>query len=258
MDNIIAAPQFVSLPQDPPTVAPPRPQAVPPMGISITQPIRPASTRHSGVLFFLLAMFILLLVGPFLVGRFVYETKYNELKAGYDVATGTLQHVKSRLNDLELASRLVAKRVEPSVVSIVRPSGRFAGHDFEGQGSGVIVDAAGYIVTNFHVVEGAQTVQVHLSDRRTAEATVVGADAMTDIAVLKIDLGNLIAAEWGDSDKLEVGDLVWASAARMGWNAASRSASLAPSRAPAAASAAVSAAATTAAPTRNTCKPTPP
>ena len=74
----------------------------------------------------------------------------------------------------------------------------------------MIVDKAGYIVTNFHVVNGAETVQVRLSDRRTAEATVVGADAMTDIAVLKIDLGNLIAAEWGDSDKLEVGDLVWA------------------------------------------------
>ena len=56
----------------------------------------------------MLVVFILLLVGPFFVGRFVYETKYNELKAGYDVATGTLQHVKSRLNDLELASRLVA------------------------------------------------------------------------------------------------------------------------------------------------------
>jgi serine protease Do len=74
----------------------------------------------------------------------------------------------------------------------------------------VIVDKAGYVITNFHVVEGAQTVQVRLSDRRTADATVVGADAMTDIAVLKIDLDNLIAAEWGDSDKLEVGDLVWA------------------------------------------------
>ena len=74
----------------------------------------------------------------------------------------------------------------------------------------MIVDKAGYIITNFHVVDGAQTVQVRLSDRRTAEATVVGADAMTDIAVLKIDLDNLIAAEWGDSDKLEVGDLVWA------------------------------------------------
>jgi serine protease Do len=74
----------------------------------------------------------------------------------------------------------------------------------------VIVDKAGYIITNFHVVDGAQSVQVRLADRRIAEATVVGSDAMTDIAVLKIDLDNLIAAEWGDSDKLEVGDLVWA------------------------------------------------
>ena len=74
----------------------------------------------------------------------------------------------------------------------------------------MIVDQAGYIITNFHVVNGADTVQVRLSDGRHAEATVVGADAMTDLAVLKIDLRNLIAAEWGDSDKLEVGDLVWA------------------------------------------------
>jgi serine protease Do len=168
------------------------------------------SARQSAALFLLLVVFVLLLVGPFLIGRFVYEMKYNELKAGYDVATGTLENLKARLNDVELASRLVAKRVEPSVVSIVRSGGRFAGHEFEGQGSGVIVDKAGYIITNFHVVGGSNKVLVRLSDRRTAEATVVGTDAMTDIAVLKIDLGELIAAEWGDSDKLEVGDLVWA------------------------------------------------
>ena len=71
----------------------------------------------------MLLVFILLLAGPFLVGRFVYETTYNELKAGYDVATGTLGHLKPRLNDLEMASRLVAKRVEPSVVSITHPTG---------------------------------------------------------------------------------------------------------------------------------------
>ena len=100
----------------------------------------------------------------------------------------------------------MAKRVEPSVVSISHAASR----NVDGQGSGVIVDKAGYIVTNFHVVEGADKVQVRLSDRRVTEATVVGADAMTDIAVLKIDLDNLIAAEWGDSDKLQVGDLVWA------------------------------------------------
>jgi S1-C subfamily serine protease len=141
-----------------------------------------------------------------LIGRFIYHATYNELKAGYDVATGALEGLKPRLYDFELASRLVAKRVEPSVVSIVRPGAR----GLDGQGSGVIVDKAGYIVTNWHVVDGARSVQVRLSDRRVAEASVVGDDAMSDIALLKIDLPNLIPAEWGDSDKLEVGDLVWA------------------------------------------------
>jgi serine protease Do len=107
---------------------------------------------------------------------------------------------------LELASRLVAKRVEPSVVSISRPDRR----GLTGQGSGVIVDKAGYIVTNSHVIEGARNVEVRLSDRRTVDASIVGSDPMMDIAVLKIHADNLIPAEWGDSDKLQVGDLVWA------------------------------------------------
>jgi serine protease Do len=167
---------------------------------------RPPQPQRSNTLWVLLVLLILMLAGPILLGRFIYHATYNELRAGYDVATSTLESLKPRLNDLELASRLVAKRVEPSVVSISRPSGR----GFEGQGSGVIVDKAGYIVTNSHVVEGARTIQVRLSDRRAAAATVVGADELTDIAVLKIDMPNLIAAEWGDSDKMQVGDLVWA------------------------------------------------
>jgi serine protease Do len=165
------------------------------------------TTRRTAThLWFILLVLVLLLAGPVLIGRFIYHATYNELKAGYDVATGALENLKPRLYDFELASRLVAKRVEPSVVSIVRPGAR----GLDGQGSGVIVDKSGYIVTNWHVVEGARTVQVRLSDRRIADATVVGDDAMSDIALLKIDLPNLIPAEWGDSDKLEVGDLVWA------------------------------------------------
>lgn len=167
---------------------------------------KPAGQRSVGYLWLALFALLLLLAGPILVGRFIYHATYNELKAGYDVATSTLSQVRPRLNDLELASRLVAKRVEPSVVSIVRPDL----HGLEGQGSGVIVDKAGYIVTNQHVVEDAREIQVRLSDRRVADATVIGDDAMSDIAVLKIDLPNLIPAEWGDSESLEVGDLVWA------------------------------------------------
>jgi serine protease Do len=136
----------------------------------------------------------------------IYQIRFNELKAGADVASDTLAGLKPRLSDFELASRMVAKRLEPSVVSIFRPGGLGR----EGQGSGVVVDKAGYIVTNFHVVNGARSIHVQLSDGRRTSASVVGADEMTDLAVLKIDLPNLIAAQWGDSDELEVGDLVWA------------------------------------------------
>src|SRR3954470_15313881 len=206
MDDAFAAPQFGPLSQPAPPISPPREAVAAVQQSAPSQSRRSTSARQSGALLFLLLFFLMLLLGPFLVGRFVYETKYNELKAGYDVATSTLGTLKARLNDLQLASQLVAKRVEPSVVSITRPTGT----NLDGQGSGVIVDKAGYIVTNFHVVNGTDKVQVRLSDRRVAEGKVVGSDALTDIAILKIDLDNLIAAEWGDSDKLEVGDLVWA------------------------------------------------
>jgi serine protease Do len=181
---------------------PPPAPSVPPR----VQPPPGVAGRRSAAPWILLFLFAVVLVAPYLAGRFIYQATYNELRAGYDVATSTLDTLKPRLNDLELASRLVAKRVEPSVVSIVRPGRR----GLTGQGSGVIVDKAGYIVTNSHVIEGAGSVEVRLSDRRSLEATVVGRDPMMDIAVLKVDSGNLIAAEWGDSDKLQVGDLVWA------------------------------------------------
>ena len=79
----------------------------------------------------------------------------------------------------------------------------------ESVGSGVIVDAAqGYILTNNHVIANADKIIVTLRDRRQIEATLVGADPATDIAVLKIPAENLTALEMGDSDKLEVGDFV--------------------------------------------------
>jgi len=164
--------------------------------------ISKATRRWFAVLLFL----TIVAAAPYLVGQFIYQVRFNELKADVDVATAALAGLQPRLTDFELASRMVAKRVEPSVVSIFRPG--FRGHD--GQGSGVIVDPAGYIVTNFHVVNGARSISVHLTDGRVVPATIVGADDVTDLAVLKIDVPNLIAAEWGDSEELQVGDLVWA------------------------------------------------
>lgn len=159
-----------------------------------------------GVLILLSLLGIVRLVGPELVERFQYSWRYGQMKAEVDVSTEGLAKLGPRLADFTLASRLVAKRVGPSVVSIHRPG--FRGE--EGQGSGVIVDPEGYVVTNFHVVEGATELHVRLTDGRLLDAGVVGVDPATDVAVLKIDGPNLVAAEWGDSDALQLGDLVWA------------------------------------------------
>jgi serine protease Do len=77
-------------------------------------------------------------------------------------------------------------------------------------GSGVIISRDGYIVTNFHVVEEAQSVAVQLRDHRTFPARVVASDAPSDVAVLKIAATDLPALPWGDSDKVEVGEQVFA------------------------------------------------
>jgi Do/DeqQ family serine protease len=79
-----------------------------------------------------------------------------------------------------------------------------------GLGSGVIVTSDGFILTNNHVVADADELTVVLSDGRTFKAKVVGADPKTDIAVVKIDASNLPAATLADSDKLRVGDVVFA------------------------------------------------
>ena len=80
----------------------------------------------------------------------------------------------------------------------------------EGLGSGVIVTADGYILTNNHVVEGADELKVTLSDDRDFIAKVIGNDPKTDIAVLKIEGENLPTVTLADSDKLRVGDVVFA------------------------------------------------
>ncbi|MFN3194020.1 MAG: Do family serine endopeptidase [Aureliella sp.] len=77
-----------------------------------------------------------------------------------------------------------------------------------GMGSGFIVSTDGYILTNNHVVERADRLQVDLSDGRSFEADVVGTDPQSDVALLKIDAPNLVAARIGDSDAMQVGDWV--------------------------------------------------
>ncbi len=111
----------------------------------------------------------------------------------------------------------IAKNVGPAVVGVSNfqttrrgfGSGS-SGLSEAGSGSGFIVDAQkGYIVTNNHVIDGAQKITVSLSDGRNLDAKLVGTDPRTDLAVLQIsDTSNLTAVKLGDSTKLEVGESV--------------------------------------------------
>ena len=104
----------------------------------------------------------------------------------------------------------IAQKVGPSVVEVtteaVQTNGIFTQYVTNGAGSGVIISEDGYILTNNHVVEGQSTVKVTTSDKQQYDATVVGTDDKTDIAVLKIDASGLTPAVIGDSDGLVVGE----------------------------------------------------
>jgi Do/DeqQ family serine protease len=121
-----------------------------------------------------------------------------------------------------------AKRAAPAVVSVITSKAPLAGDsqggdpwfryffgDPESQaqsgiGSGVIVSTDGYVLTNNHVVESMDDIEVVLSDGRRSRAEVIGTDPESDIAVLRVKLDKLPAVAFGDSDALQVGDVVLA------------------------------------------------
>ncbi|RMH69401.1 MAG: DegQ family serine endoprotease [Gemmatimonadetes bacterium] len=135
----------------------------------------------------------------------------------------------------------IAKDVTPSVVSITSEKVVHTGdlHPFfddpffrrfmpdipdeqlqQGLGSGVIVSSDGYILTNNHVVEDADEIEVHLNDNKSYEAEIVGTDPKTDVAVIRIveEVHDLPVARLGDSDKLEVGEWVLAIGSPFGFS----------------------------------------
>ena len=154
-----------------------------------------------------------------------------------------LPPMPEQLDRLSERFRAVAKRVKPSVVAIGvsqtvdSPTGPLDADEFfrrffgrgsgeqggrrqkfqrQGLGSGVIVDPDGYILTNNHVVEGADQITVRLADGREFTAEVVGTDPPTEIAVIRIKADHLPAAPLGDSRKVEVGDWVLAIGSPLG------------------------------------------
>lgn len=137
------------------------------------------------------------------------------------------------LNQFGNAMAKVAEQVKPAIVNISTTRlikaqrhpffddpffRRFFGDEFQRQqtrkvtnlGSGVIATSDGYILTNNHVIEGAEDILVKLSDNKEYKGKVVGKDKRTDLAVIQIDEKNLPTIKWGDSDKLRVGEVVLA------------------------------------------------
>ena len=109
--------------------------------------------------------------------------------------------------------RPVVTAVMPSVVSVTTETvvSSFFGQSTEYVvGSGILTDDKGYIATNNHVVENAQSIYVELADGRTFPANIVGTDPLSDLAVIKIDATDLPYAYWGDSSLLSVGEWVLA------------------------------------------------
>ncbi len=200
------------------------PQPFPPFGPD------PRNEPHSSgirlgraiwVLLFLLLSLLLMQVVLYYVEQIQYAATRGKERAEAEVARELLDEGRGPTIG---QYRTVVKAVQSSVVG-VKASRIVDGQDSDelsflfgpghglreqDQGSGVIVDAGGYIITNYHVVHRASEVNVELSDGSKQRAEVVGIDPLTDLAVLKIGAANLTAAPWGKSSDLEVGDPVLA------------------------------------------------
>ncbi|OYP30390.1 serine protease [Rhodopirellula sp. MGV] len=158
-------------------------------------------------------------VVPGIVERIRYAQYRGQLRAEFEVASQGLKDVS--LDSISQAYQMVSAAVGPSVVHIdVRRAThhKIIHDDIPGapailvsdQGSGVVVDADGYILTNRHVVAESDEIVVTLSDGQRLDGVVVGTDELTDLALLKVNSSGLIPIPWGDSERIRVGSPVWA------------------------------------------------
>jgi len=177
-----------------------------------------AANRRTLLLFAGFVTLVGLIVWPSLAGRIQYAKTRAELAAIRDAATG------AELKSVGKLFTTLARVIGPAVVNVTSkrrlnlPADEIAalrgeaptGPTKESVGSGVIVASDGVIITNYHVVSQSDEIDVTLADGRRFEAELVGADAATDLAVLRIAAKDLPKAEWADSDTAEVGEMAWA------------------------------------------------
>ena len=190
---------------------------------SVEKPHSATTSLTVTLLLFMAALALVRVLVPGLVEQIHYAMERGKQRAEFESA-GT-QLSDQPLLGLSKASELVSQRIAPSVVHIDTKRtaaatnaedesaflfGNRRNLEVQGQGSGVIMDASGKIITNYHVIEGAEQITVTLSDDRRVSASVIGVDPVTDLAVLRISAKGLMPATWGDSDAMREGALVWA------------------------------------------------
>ena len=131
----------------------------------------------------------------------------NITKTSSNGNTTTASSTSTANSTSEIVKKTADSVVEISTESVV--TGSFAQQYVQqGAGSGVIISQDGYILTNNHVIDGANSVKVRLRDGTEYDATIIGSDASNDIALLKVNATGLSAATFGDSSRLAVGDYV--------------------------------------------------
>lgn len=178
------------------------------------QPLKPVRdpryvTKGALAICMVLTMLVSTLLGAFLGGAFSGSSSPDDNRpAREDSELSQLS-----LSDATGSELTVAQIVEKNADAVVEILVSGTTQDFfgqtqvvEGAGSGVIVTDNGYIVTNYHVIQGANKVQVTLHNGETYPATIIGGVDEEDIAVIKINANGLTVAEIGDSSKVQVGD----------------------------------------------------
>ncbi len=154
-------------------------------------------------------------------------TGNTEVTAAEKKPVGTLREFNDAIVDIadQTTPTVVTVRVTQTVEAPENPFSRFFGDPRGGQseerqrrglGSGVIVSEDGYILTNNHVVEGADEITVDLKNGETYDGEIIGSDPQTDIAVVKIDADDLKAINIGNSDNVRVGEMVLAIGSPLG------------------------------------------
>ncbi len=184
-----------------------------PATVEVSEPAKDLADSESKasiawtLIVFMLSLVLLRFIMPGLVEEVHYAIERGKQRARYDIADDQLS--KTSHSDISAISKLVTQRIAPSVVHI--DTTRSGNGETDGQGSGVVLSTDGEIVTNYHVIAGAEEVLVTLYDDQEFLAKVIGVDESDDLALLKIDSPvELIPATWGDSEALETGSMVWA------------------------------------------------